>query len=471
MNEIEENIKVNSKAIQSGLWSIACTFIQATTSFLTMPIFTRLLSPDDYGMVTNYNSWYTILLPVCSMCLYVSVNKAIYDFSDEIDKYISSQLFLTVLVVSITYIIVPQLIDFRLPRSVIRIMFFSFLSSSAFNMFSILQRFRFKYKLLSCFTVTIVLGDILLSYILIKYISIERYLSRIIGQSVTSIVIGILLLLFFFWKSQCFINLQFWKYGLKIGLPMIFHMIGMQILNQSDRIMINKICGSYDAGLYSVPYSICNILVILWTSVTNGLVPWIYTKLYLNAIEEIYDITRKMVKVISFVVISFIAMAPLAMHILADEKYQEGINCIPAIAFGMYFMCMYNMFVTIENFHKKTIYIAVCTVSAAIINLLLNLLLIPVFGYHMASYTTMFCYVLLAILHFNVSRKIDERRIFPIRDMVGYGILIIGVGSLLEFLYDYWMARYLIYIFYTIIFFIYNRADLKHFIVILKKDI
>lgn len=468
MNTKKGNKEVSNKAIKSSLWSVICTFIQATASFLTLPIFTRLLSPNDYGIVTNYNSWQTILLPICSLCLYVGVNKAIFDYSDEVYQYISSQLFLIILVVCLSYFIVPKIINLNLPSKIVKLMFISFISSSAFNMFSTLQRFQFKYKLVTVLSLLIVTGDFLLSYVFIKNINSEKFLLRIVGQNLTSIIIGFFLLLVFFLKGHKFFALHFWKYGSKIGVPMIFHNIGMQILNQSDRIMINNMCGSYDAGLYSVPASICNILILLWTSITNGLVPWIYTKLHTNSIKEIYNFINSIIRIVSFVVITFIVLAPMAMKILADKEYQDGVKCMPAVAIGMFFLCIYSIIVTIENFHKKTIYVAICTTITALINILLNGFLIPKLGYYAAAYTTMLCYMILAVLHYNVSKKIDNRQILPVKEMIKCGVVTIGIGIGIGCLYAYGIWRYIIYVCYVIIFLWINRKDIFTLIMKIK---
>lgn len=459
---------VNIQAVKSGVWSMVCTFVQSAVSFLTMPVFTRMMSPDDYGIVTEFNSWQTILGTICTLCLYASINKAMFDYAEQINEYISSIMVFAVLSVFASFCIVTKYIHLGFSMKFMVIMFASILANTIFNMFTIWQRFQFKYKLVALFTIITVIVNMGLSLFLIIKMPEKKAEGRIIGENFFPIILGMSILAYSVLKGKKLFKLEYWKYGLMYGIPMIFHTIGMHILNQSDRIMISKMCGSYEAGVYSVPYSICNIIVILWSSVLSALSPWLYTKLHEKKYNEIYIVAEKIARIILIIVITFITFAPLAMKILADEKYSEGVHCMPAIAMGMYFMCIYSFFITFENFKRKPHLVAVFTVVAATLNIVLNYILIPIWGYAAASYTTMICYIVLALGHCVVSKCIDRQRIFPIQFFFGYGILLVIVGGILGSLYSLYIIRYTIFILILCIYCIGSKRDIGALLLLMK---
>ena len=65
-----KNLPVQMKA---SLWFLMCAFLQKGVSFITTPIFTRLLTTSEYGQYSVFNSWYSIVTVFVSLNLYFGV--------------------------------------------------------------------------------------------------------------------------------------------------------------------------------------------------------------------------------------------------------------------------------------------------------------------------------------------------------------------------------------------------------------
>ena len=79
-----------SQPLKASIWFTICSFLQKGIQFITAPIFTRLLSPEDFGTVNVYNSWFQILLIVVSLNLFQGVfNVGMIKFEDNQYKYMS----------------------------------------------------------------------------------------------------------------------------------------------------------------------------------------------------------------------------------------------------------------------------------------------------------------------------------------------------------------------------------------------
>ena len=137
---------------KASIWFVICSVVQKGIAFLTTPIFTRLLTTDEYGMVSIFNSWHSILTMVLTLQLSSGVfYKAMVKYEKERDAYTSSMLFLTSCLTVIGYIIY---FPFRKPLNAFLGMdtwlttavFIEIFFSEAISFWSIRHRFEYEYK-------------------------------------------------------------------------------------------------------------------------------------------------------------------------------------------------------------------------------------------------------------------------------------------------------------------------------------
>ena len=75
---------VGRKALKAGTWYTICTFILKGLTFITTPIFTRLMSEEAVGSYANFAAWVTILTSVATLDLYTSVSLAHFEYKDRL---------------------------------------------------------------------------------------------------------------------------------------------------------------------------------------------------------------------------------------------------------------------------------------------------------------------------------------------------------------------------------------------------
>ncbi|WP_297571159.1 polysaccharide biosynthesis C-terminal domain-containing protein, partial [uncultured Anaerovibrio sp.] len=110
------------------------------------------------------------------------------------------------------------------------------------------------------------------------------------------------------------------------------------------------------------------------------------------------------------------------------NKYSEGIYVVPPVASSIVFLMMYSFFSIPEFFYNANKFSSVASTISAIINIGLNYVGIIMFGYIAAGYTTMLCYMLLAVGHFLYAKKIVTQRGLPFfDDKQTYGIMALMV--------------------------------------------
>ena len=78
---------------KASFWFMICTILQKGISMITMPIFTRIMSSEHYGIVSVYNAWYGILAIFATLNLSAGVfNKGMIKYEDDKANYMSSML-------------------------------------------------------------------------------------------------------------------------------------------------------------------------------------------------------------------------------------------------------------------------------------------------------------------------------------------------------------------------------------------
>ena len=179
----------------------------------------------------------------------------------------------------------------------------------------------------------------------------------------------------------------------------------------------------------------------------DALKPWIYQKIrdknYL-AIRKTVNSVMVLVTLISAV---FTAFAPEVIYIMAPAQYHEAIYVIPPVSASSYFTFLYNIFSIVGLYYEKTKKIMWASVSGAILNLVLNAICIPVFGYIAAAYTTLVCYMFFSFAHYLIMKSIcktylDNVEIYDIKFILLMSTIMVALTVVFTFTYSSSMIRY-----------------------------
>ena len=206
---LKEKYQYLSVQAKAPIWFTMCSFIQKGISFITVPIFTRLMSTEQYGIYTVYLSWLQILTILTSLYLFNGVyDNAMVKFEEHRDEYTSSMQGLTFVITSIIFVLfcctssVWENIT-GLPKILIILMFIEALVTPALSYWSGRQRFEYRYKLLVVVTLLQALLNPIISLILISVIE-KTALVRIIGIVFVQLLICCPIIIIQFVKGKNF---------------------------------------------------------------------------------------------------------------------------------------------------------------------------------------------------------------------------------------------------------------------------
>lgn len=405
---MKKSMSMNKKALTAGVWYTISNFLVRGIGFLTTPIFTRILSQTDYGNYVNYTSWVSLLTILTTLEMYVSINRARFDYEDDLNGYISSVALCGTTITTACYAVVICFQDFfvdffGMDMIYIHIIFLYLLVEPALPLLSTQYRLSMKYKMVTTLSLSSTILSVVVSLLLVMTMK-NQLLGRVIGNTVTLFMLNVIVYFFILFRGRKN-KMEYWKYALMISIPLVPHVLANNILGTTDRIMINKFCGAEETALYGVMYSCSLLISILMTSVNQAWVPWFYENINRGEYDTVKSVSK--IYVTAFCAVSALIMlvAPEFVLIFAGRSYMSAMDLMPSIMAGCVMQFLYTLYVNVEIYHKKTFGISVRTVTAAIINLMLNGIFIPVLGYKVAAYTTLIGYLILLMLHFFAAKK------------------------------------------------------------------
>lgn len=454
------------RALKAGFWYTISNILIRALGIFTAPIFTRLLTPSDYGIFNDFTSWQSLIVIVSSLSLSYSVGRAKIDFGNRFPQYLSSIQALSTLSSTIVLIIGLLLIE---PLSIFfRVDYYLLISLLVFLVFypsiELYQsKLRFEYKFWGNIVLSLVnsLSVIVVSILLILFTKLPAYSGRALGSIVPTGIIAFALWLSLFARGKKFFCREMWIYALKICIPIIPHAFAMIFLAQIDRIMILRMVGESEAGIYSFGYSYAVIPTILINAISSAFQPWLYDNLLLNQTRDIKKAANKLNALIFVVLLGFITIAPEAIMVLGEKSFWGAKYMIAPVVIGSFFQYLYSNFSNIELYEKKTIWISIGSVLAALLNFGLNYWLIPILGYNVAAVTTLIGYAALMFFHWFICGNIIKRTVYDWKNIIFYSSFITVAGISISLLFDAnWWIRYLLYFAVFVIVACFFRNDI-----------
>ena len=434
--KIKDKLFSNRTLRDGGIYLIANIFNKAI-AFITIPIFSRLLTTTEYGEVSTYSAYVSIIYFFVGIASEYTIRNAYVDYKRKVSQYMSTMFSMTSLITFICSIIVV-IINSGLIHFTTNIIclccviqaFMTYVNTAMINMY-MMEGAVWKRAIVTA-------GPNLLSAILgiIFIISFKsnRAFGRIIGYVCAFVIFGVIELGTIWKNNKPGIDKNIAKYILKLSPPLIVHGLSVVALSQIDRVMITAMRGSSETGVYSIIYNL-SMVALAVTNVLEGVwIPWFTLKYQNKCINEINKKSDEYLKFVCVLMVAIMLVSPEVLKLLTPKEYWNGINLIPPLVIASFLMYMYSFQISLELYEKKTKQIAVITISAALTNVILNYILIPYYGALAASFTTVISYLVSFLLHARNGHKI-QKDLFPFKQFI-IPVIIFVVGIIVFYLFE-----------------------------------
>lgn len=448
MNRYIDKIRKLPQGLKASIAFFIANIISKGISYITTPIYTRLLPAEQYGQTSVFLTWLQVFGIVAMFCLSYGVfNNGMLDYPEKRDEYSLSMLALsniiTICFSGIILCIYPLISRYlKLPLPFVILMCIIFLFQPAYNFWTAKQRYELKYKATVFWSILSALLSPLVAIICILLFPDRRLYARIFGAEVALIVIYLGFYVYLIVKAKGKVATKYWKAALLFNLPLIPHYLSTYLLGSADKIMISNIINDTATAYYSVAYSVASVALIIWNAANASLIPFTYEKCKIKDYKAISKVTIPILIFFGAACIFIILLAPEVTTIMASKEYKEAIYVIPPIVGGVFFQVHYFIYANILYYYKKPEYVMVGSLTATFLNVILNYIYINKFGYIAAGYTTIFCYLVQAAIDYIAMRRFVGESIYNMKLIGAMSAFIAVVAIFSNLTYDYFVVRY-----------------------------
>jgi len=393
-------------------------------AIISIPIMTRLLTPSEFGLLAVFTSIVTILSIIYGLGTQTTVSRYFFETKKDFGSFLASNfcyLWCVGLILSLfTFGYKNQIAELLgIPKQIIiYAIAIAFTSATYATVESYLQITK-KSGLLTRIAIVRGIFSLVITIAITYYLSEHRYL----GTVYSMLLFSSFFFIYSLYLVRNVVEFSFsWghiKYSLILGGPVIIHMISGLVINSFDQIMINKMVGAREVGLYSFAYKVGMIFQMIIISLNQSWGPMFFENLKNNNFIKLDNIAKKFSYIISILAVFVVVLSPIISQVLAPAEYNEAISIIPIIIIGFMFQFLYTLYIGYAFYAKKTSSIAIITVVCAGVNVYLNYIFIPDFGYMVAAWTTLVTFSLFFITHYiNVRVFIKPERVISFKVVV-----------------------------------------------------
>lgn len=385
-------------------------------SFFLLPLYTRHLTPADYGIVSSMNVLLVILTIFFTMAIERSIYRLYYDYKTEEDKknYLGTvfiTMFLNALCV-LVFILIGKGLIAKIYTSIPFYPYYLYIIGTGFlSVFGIIPKIYYQVEQKAGKFILISLSEFIVLTVFIIYFIVfaGKGASGMLLAQLIKTIIFLPLFIFILSKTIKFtFKKEIMKESFVFSIPLVPMILSSWILNLSDRIFIERYFTLKDVGIYSIAYKMAEILLIFTTAFDKAYDPLFYkTANQVNQIKAKKNLYKynKIFSIVLIIGALGICLFSREFIFLLDAKYNSAFKLVPIIMIGILFAQVGGIFNRSIYQVKRTKLIMVLALGAAGMNIGLNWLFVPKFGSFGAAYATTISFMFFFIIKYYYSKK------------------------------------------------------------------
>jgi O-antigen/teichoic acid export membrane protein len=274
---------------------------------------------------------------------------------------------------------------------------------------------------------------LLVSLLVIIYLVVGKKMGLegiLIGQICGHVIYFILVLRYSIRNSRISFDTRLILNLITFSIPLVFALVSSVIITITDRYCLKSLATMEDVGIYSAGYKIANTLLLIFGAMQMALTPMFYQKMEdpnrLRFYSKIitYSIYIGMILTLG---ISFFGLEIIKV-LSRNSDYWLANNAIPVLSFALLFGMIRYYIAHFLSIAKKTRHIALITIFVAILNLGLNLLMIPRYNYMGAAFATLVAQLIFLLLMYYYGQKY-----YYVPYEIRKNLLVLGIGAVMIF--------------------------------------
>lgn len=432
----------------SSLYSIT-SFLQKGISFILIPLYTFYLTPEDYGITGVVNSITQLLSLLFTLSLNGAIQRFYYKYQDDLPK-LQSFNGTIVLFVVINSIILSSLIilfkDILIAPYVEGIGFYPYIFlgiltvvfNPIYTIFqSVLQTME-RAKEFSINSLLYFFVQLVFSIVLIMVLKMGAT-GQLLSALIVAVMFGIYSVINLYRKD--IIRFKFDKHYLKEALnysvPLLPHLMSMNIANLVSRLFLNNQVSTASAGLFNIASQFMALITIIQSSVNSAYIPWFYG-LMDQGKEQHHQVIKFADAICKLYLIINIGMSLFfkeLLQIFTPEGYLLAWMYIPILAVAYQIYAIYLFYVNTLFYNTKaTRVIFIASLSGSVLNVMISALFTREIGLLTPAIAFLIQQIFTTIIVVILSKKIEPVA-FKLGSMVG-NVILLALVSMIGLFYD-----------------------------------
>lgn len=418
---MSHSIELKRLAKESSIYFFSSSLVSAGR-FLLIPIYVKFLPPEQYGIFGLMALFGGVLSTLMTLSLHGSVSRFYFDFRDnkkELKSYISTIFYF---LIGANFLVLVLLISFGsemfkllVKNEIITFYPYGFvvLITTYLNLFGVVPLTLFRVRQQPTLYATFEIGRFIIASSLSIYFVV--YTSRLaigllVGELISASILSIMFFGILLIKKDLTLSFDFKKLSssLLFSLPILPHLMLGMVIGAADKIIIERFISLKDLGIYVVGYSLGSFMNVIVTSINSACSPWFMDTAKNNSNAKIIFkefFTKYLIIVGGICIISILYAKEIINYILPDS-YNKTSMVISFILFGYLFQGLYYVVCNPLFYIKKTMYLPFISGIVALINIILNILFIQLYGIIAAAIVFALSNIIYFFLTYIISQKL-----------------------------------------------------------------
>lgn len=403
-----------SPAAKASFWFVVSSVALKGISFITTPIFTRLLDAEAYGVSAVFVTWENVISIFATLSLADGVyNVAMTKYEDDVDTVTSSFIGLTavssVLVYSVCIgvnVLFPQLFEFN--NWYLGFMWLQTFTNAVTSFWLMRKRFTYDYKKVIAYTFSNAILSPIVAILCVKLVTENKAIAKVIGSGLWGIIIGLALLILLVYKGKKLYHKEYWKYALKFNIPLLPHYLSSVMLNSADKLMLDSMFNAAAAGLYSIAHSITGVINLITRAINSSLIPYTLQAIKKGTVKKLYNVILGCSTMVAVVCELVILFAREVILIFATKDYMDAVWFVAPLAFAVQVSFVTSLVGNIMFYYEKSKEMSAATMICAVCNIALNYGGIKLFGPYAVGYATLISSFIRFFIYYFVTKKYEK---------------------------------------------------------------
>ena len=405
-------LRVPAKA---SVWYIASSALARSIGVAGTPIFTRLLSAEEYGLFPHYNTWLSLIAVVATLELSGSVIfRGLQRFESRKAEFISATIGLCFAVCSFICLLFFTIIGIfgnftSFNTGLFVLMFAHIILNAVVAIYTGGCRYEYRYRTVAVTNIVTAVVTPLVSVALILF-SPLRAEARIIAQALVALLLAVPFLVKILRRSRRLYDGEIWRFLLKFNIPLLPHYLSAAVILRIGEVMLGIVYGNEALAKYSVAMSIGLSLTVITNGLLSALSPWLIRKIRDGKYETARELLYSSTLLLSFVCLCILAVAPETIRIVTPPEYYECLPAVFPLALSVVPTFLSQAVVSGEMYFERSVISSLPTVVSAVIGSLLTVFLLPRLDYRFVSVFVLLSYATMCALNCVIFKKMSGER-------------------------------------------------------------